>query len=224
MPSHSLERLQKSLAYHFLNPTLLKQALTHRSADPLHNERLEFLGDAVLGSVIANQLFIQFPKADEGVLSRLRAYLVRGKTLAELANVLQLGDYLYLGAGELKSKGYQRISTLSDAFEAIIGAVLLDSDYQTAQTYILKRYVSKLASLSINMASKDPKTNLQEWLQSNNYSIPFYKMTHSIGKDHKKYYWVECSIEYKSHSLMGKGLSIKKAEQDAAQKMLSMIA
>ena len=162
----NLALLQKNINYQFNNSALLTQAVTHRSAHHLHNERLEFLGDAILGNVIALALYLKFPKADEGKLSRLRAFLVKEKALAELANELDFSQFLILGSSELKSGGFRRDSILSDTFEAIIGAVLLDSDYETASQYILGLYQSKIESLSLEMAQKDPKTRLQEWLQS----------------------------------------------------------
>jgi ribonuclease-3 len=219
----NLSALEKIIGYQFSNQDLLKQALTHRSAYHIHNERLEFLGDAILGSVIANTLYIKFPKADEGQLSRLRAFLVKGKALAELAQGLDLGEYLTLGSGELKSGGFRRASILSDAFEAIIGAVMLDSDYKQTENYILNLYQEKLKEMSINMASKDPKTTLQEWLQSRGHKTPEYEVTSSTGKDHAKLYWIECKVEYESVCLTGQGASRKKAEQDAASKVLDKI-
>ncbi len=219
----NLTALQKNLGYQFSNQDLLKQALTHRSAHYLHNERLEFLGDAILGSVIANTLYNKFPKADEGQLSRLRAFLVKEKALAELAQVLNLGTYLTLGSGELKSGGFRRASILSDAFEAIIGAVMLDSGYLQTEIYILNLYQEKLQSMSIDMASKDPKTTLQEWLQSRGHKTPEYEVSNSMGKDHAKRYWVECQVEFQSISLTGQGASRKKAEQDAASKVLDKV-
>ncbi len=219
----NLKILQKSLGYQFLSIDLLKQALTHRSAHHIHNERLEFLGDAILGSVIANILYEKFPKADEGQLSRLRSFLVKEKALAELAQDLKLGDYLVLGSGELKSGGFRRASILSDAFEAILGAVNLDGGYQKAEETILNLYQTKLSSLSMNMASKDPKTSLQEWLQSRGHQTPEYVVTSSTGKDHAKLYWIECNVEYQKISLTGQGASRKKAEQDAASKVLEKI-
>ena len=219
----NLKALQTSLDYQFNNTDLLKQALTHRSAHHLHNERLEFLGDAILGSVIANRLYEKFPKADEGQLSRLRSFLVKEKALAELAQELNLGDYLVLGSGESKSGGFRRASILSDAFEAILGAVSLDADYPEVEKTILNLYKKKLASLSMNMASKDPKTLLQEWLQSRGHQTPLYEVTSSTGKDHAKLYWVQCAIDYQSISLTGQGASRKKAEQDAAGKVLEKI-
>lgn len=238
LPKLNLTLLQKKLGYQFNDQLLLKQSLTHRSAYHLHNERLEFLGDAVLGSVIASQLYQQFPQADEGQLSRLRAFLVKEKALAELANELLLGDFLILGGGELKSGGYRRESILSDTFEAIIGAVLLDSDYETAQTYVLNLYREKLSKISLDKAKKDPKTQLQEWLQARNQQTPIYDIVRSTGKDHAKLYWVSCKIQYqdkkqqdKKHQstkeqsiqVEGHGASRRKAEQDAASNAMEII-
>ena len=184
----NLSLLQKVIGYQFNNQQLLQQALTHRSAHHNHNERLEFLGDAILGSVIASALFSKFPKADEGKLSRLRAFLVKEKALAELANELDFSQFLILGSGELKSGGFRRESILSDTFEAIIGAVLLDSDYQTTEKYLLNLYQKKIAALSLDMAQKDPKTRLQEWLQARGHQTPVYEVVRSTRKDHKKLY------------------------------------
>jgi ribonuclease III len=219
----NLKILQTKLNYQFNDVAKLQVALTHRSANSQHNERLEFLGDAVLGSVIAEQLFNQFPQADEGELSRLRAFLVKEKALFELAQGLNIGDFLKLGGGELKSGGYRRASILSDTFEAIIGAVYLDSDYTVAQQYILNLYQEKLASLSLDMAQKDPKTRLQEWLQSRNISTPDYQVVRSKGKDHAKIYWVNCVVDYKEMQAEGQGASRRKAEQDAAKNILEKL-
>jgi len=219
----NIKLLQQKISYQFSDVKRLELALTHRSANSQHNERLEFLGDAILGSVIAHQLFTQFPHADEGQLSRLRAFLVKEKALFELAQELNIGDFLRLGGGELKSGGFRRASILSDTFEAIIGAVYLDSDYVTVQNYILNIYRDNLSALSLDMAQKDPKTRLQEWLQSRNKSIPDYQVVRSSGKDHAKVYWVNCKIEYKSIESEGKGASRRRAEQDAASKILEKL-
>lgn len=219
----NLKFLQKKINYHFSDIQLLKVALTHRSASSLHNERLEYLGDAVLGSIIALQLYQQFPKADEGQLSRLRAFLVKEKALFELAQKLELGDFISLGGGELKSGGFRRASILSDTFEAIIGAVYLDSDFITTQNTVLNIYQDNLLALSLDMAQKDPKTRLQEWLQSRNFNIPDYEVVRSTGKDHAKKYWVSCKIEYQKIESEGCGASRRKAEQDAANKILEKL-
>ncbi len=221
--SFSIKKLQKNLDYCFNNIQLLQQALTHRSANSQHNERLEFLGDAVLGMVIAEQLYSQFPSANEGQLSRLRAFLVKEKALFELAQTLNLGDFLSLGSGELKSGGFRRASILSDAFEAIIGAVYLDSNFNKTKDFILNIYADKLSNLSLDMAQKDPKTRLQEWLQARNHATPVYQVVSESGKDHAKTYRVDCSVEYQSLKLQGVGASRRKAEQDAAAKILENI-
>jgi len=225
MPNESqLKLIQKTIGYQFLQPKLLLQALTHRSAHHQHNERLEYLGDAVLGSVIATQLYQQFPKADEGQLSRLRSFLVKEKALSELANQLNFSQFLILGSGELKSGGFRRDSILSDTFEAIIGAVLLDSDYLTAQSYILNLYQKKLAEISLDKAKKDPKTLLQEWLQGRGYKTPEYTVVDSKGKDHAKLYWVSCQVDYHQIEVTGQGSSRRRAEQAAAEKLMYQIA
>ncbi len=215
--------LQKAINYEFNDLSLLKQALTHRSAHHKHNERLEFLGDAILGSVIATALYEKFPKADEGQLSRLRAFLVKEKALSELANELNFSQFLILGSGELKSGGFRRASILSDTFEAIIGAVLIDSDYHTTQQTILNMYLKKLSELSLDRAEKDPKTKLQEWLQARSHNTPVYDVVRSSGKDHDKTYWVKCSLVYKDIKVEGFGASRRKAEQDAASKAMKEI-
>ncbi len=220
----NLKILQKRLNYQFQSLPLLESALTHRSASNQHNERLEFLGDAILGSVIAEQLFQQFPKADEGQLSRLRSFLVKEKALFELAQELELGDFLRLGGGELKSGGFRRASILSDTFEAIIGAVYLDSNFDVTRVYILALYQSRLDALSLDMAKKDPKTRLQEWLQARNHEIPVYEVVRSSGKDHAKTYWVNCTVNYLSLEAEGHGSGRRKAEQDAAAKILEQLA
>lgn len=221
--SGSLKRLQSKLSYQFNDTNKLEIALTHRSASSNHNERLEYLGDAILGSIVAHQLYCQFPDANEGQLSRLRSFLVKEKALFELAQSLELGDFLKLGGGELKSGGFRRASILADTFEAIIGAVYLDSDFVTTQKFVLAIYSSKLESLSLDMAQKDPKTRLQEWLQARNIETPEYEVVRSSGKDHAKTYWVKCKVSYRSIELEGQGASRRKAEQDVAAKILEMI-
>ncbi len=218
-----LKILQKKINYQFSDIKLLQTALTHRSASSQHNERLEYLGDALLGSVIASQLYSQFPNADEGELSRLRAFLVKEKALFELAQQLDIGDFINLGGGELKSGGFRRASILSDTFEAIIGAVYLDSDFLTVEKFVLNIYQKNLSALSLGMAQKDPKTRLQEWLQSRNIGVPEYEVVRSSGKDHAKSYWVSCKIDYQSIQSEGYGASRRKAEQDAASKILEKI-
>ena len=218
-----IESLQTKIGFQFSDSQLLEQALTHRSASSAHNERLEYLGDAVLGTVIADYLYQKFTRASEGELSRLRAFLVKEKALYEVAQQIALGDFLLLGSGELKSGGFRRASILSDALEAIIGAVYLDSDFESVRRFVLNLYQQKLSSISLDMAQKDPKTRLQEWLQARNQEIPQYQVIEESGKDHAKTYIVECEVEYRSLESKGKGTSRRKAEQDAASKILESI-
>ncbi len=220
---HALEQLQESLLYRFSKLDLLEQALTHRSAKGAHNERLEFLGDSVLGFIVASQLFKQFPKATEGQLTRLRSQLVKEKTLAEIAQELQLGELLRLGGGELKSGGYRRASILSDAVEAILGAIFLDGGIESAKATIKHLYQNRMNSLSLDKAVKDPKTRLQEWLQSRKQALPDYQVLREEGQDHNKIYWVSCEVESYSLKTEGNGSSRRKAEQKAAEKMMEQL-
>jgi ribonuclease-3 len=219
----AIEALQLALQYQFNHTELLEQALTHRSAKGAHNERLEFLGDSVLGFVIAAMLYQQFPKATEGQLTRLRAQLVREKTLAEIARELELGDLLRLGGGELKSGGYRRASILSDALEAIFGAIYLDGGIQAVAHSINHLYQNRIQSLSLEKAVKDSKTRLQEWLQSRKLDLPDYQVVKEEGQDHNKVYWVQCQVKSHSLSTEGNGSSRRKAEQQAAEKMMELL-
>lgn len=169
-----INRLQRKLGYTFNHQELLQQALTHRSASSKHNERLEFLGDSILSYVIANALYHRFPRVDEGDMSRMRATLVRGNTLAELAREFELGECLRLGPGELKSGGFRRESILADTVEALIGGVFLDSDIQTVEKLILNWYQTRLDEISPGDKQKDPKTRLQEYLQGRHLPLPTY--------------------------------------------------
>ena len=215
-----LKRLQIDLNYDFSTPKLLDTALSHRSVGMNNNERSEFLGDSILGFVIADELFHKFPQADEGQLSRLRASLVKKETLADIGRQLSIGSYLKLGAGELRSGGHARDSILADAVEAIIAAIYLDSDYQRARQVILELYDIRLEQLTMTKGQKDPKTRLQEWLQSQKMELPVYEVTKSSGPQHKQQFVVSCSIKSMKVSTTGKGESKRKAEQDAAEKML----
>ncbi|MFM2479495.1 ribonuclease III [Celerinatantimonas sp. MCCC 1A17872] len=213
-------RLQRSLGYTFKNKQLLDQALTHRSASSVHNERLEFLGDAILSWVIADALYLQFPKSPEGDLSRMRATLVKGKTLAEFGREFQLGDYLRLGPGELKSGGYRRESILADAIEALIGAIYLDSGTDVIQPLLLKWYESRLSTIKPGNDQKDPKTRLQEYLQGQKKSLPEYEVVEVSGEAHNQQFTVSCTTELTEAAIEGKGTSRRKAEQDAARRIL----
>lgn len=211
--------LQQKIAYQFKNEDLLKQALTHKSANKHNNERLEFLGDSILGNVIAIVLYQQFPDIDEGNLTRLRSQLVNGNTLCELAKSLSLGDCLTLGKGMLKTGGESQCSVLEDAFEALLGAVLLDSDFKQAQRTILHIYHQKLSTLSPQI-HKDFKTQLQEYLQQEKYRLPSYEVIQTQGKDHCTTFTVRCILKKPNMQTTADANSIKKAEQQCAQQIL----
>lgn len=211
------------LGYQFKDPELLSRALTHRSASSIHNERMEFLGDAVLNFVISADLYRRFPKAREGEMSRLRASLVKGERLTELAQQLDLGTQLYLGSGELKSGGHRRGSILADAFEALIGGIYLDGGIEPAQAFILKTYADLLAASDPSKAFKDPKTHLQEWLQAQGLPLPSYELFSTEGEAHRQRFEVLCSIESLQEPVKGRGSSRRKAEQAAAQRALELL-
>ena len=216
--------LSKKLGLSFNKPEWFVLALTHRSMGSKNNERLEFLGDSILGFVIAEALFEKFPQASEGVLSRLRAGLVNQNSLADLARLHHLGDYLILGSGELKSGGYRRDSILSDALEAIMGAVIQDQGIENCKAWILQLFADRLAEQRLDNWQKDPKTRLQEYMQARQVDIPNYTLINETGLPHEKTFKVECSIALSDKKFTGTGVSRKKAEQDAAQLMLDKIA
>ena len=192
------------------------QSLTHRSAHHKHNERMEFLGDSVLGLVITNALYLHMPHATEGYLSRLRASLVNESTLAEIANELSLGDFLRLGAGELKSGGFRRKSILSDTLEAVIASVYIEKGMDAAEKFVLKIYTNRFDELPTEDALKDPKSRLQELLQSRKLEIPNYELISTSGDDHRQMFTAECSIPSQSIQTKGVSSSRRKAEQQAA--------
>lgn len=215
-----LDPLVGNLQHEFQSLSLLQQALTHRSASNTNNERLEFLGDAVLGLVIADALYARYPRATEGELSRLRATLVKKPTLAGIARELDLGEYLQLGSGELKSGGFRRDSILADALEAIIGAVYLDAGFGASAGLVQRLYRQRLQSLPDAAALKDPKTRLQEHLQSRRIELPTYNVVNVSGKAHAQTFEVECHILELDRTSHGRGSSRRKAEQSAAADML----
>ncbi len=217
------ETLCKKLGLHFNNMQLFKMALTHRSMGALNNERLEFLGDSILGFVVAEKLHEMFPEASEGVLSRLRASLVNQSTLADLARKLNIGDYLILGSGELKSGGYRRDSILSDAIEAIIGALFKDQGIGVCRQWVLDMLQDRLDRLSLDNWQKDPKTQLQELMQSKKLDLPDYTLMTMSGLPHEQTFKVKCTIPLSDKSCIGSGVSRKKAEQDAAEQMLALL-
>ncbi len=220
----NLEKIQTLLEYQFKQLDLLEQALTHRSySSDKNNERLEFLGDSVLNLVIAQHIYHRQPQADEGELSRIRSSLVKQDALARVARDIGLGDYIYLGGGELKSGGFRRSSILSDTLEAIIGAIYLDTGFGPAHDTVLFLYRDYLLSLPDTDTLKDAKTRLQEYLQSKQLGLPEYTVIKTIGKSHDQVFTVTCSIASLKLEYSGEGSSRKKAEQDAARKTLDQI-
>jgi len=222
--TNSPEALAKSLGYQFDDPTLLKQALTHCSAGSRNNERLEFLGDALLGCVIAAELFDRYPKAREGELSRLRASLVRRESLADLAQGLDIGRYLKLGAGERKSGGHHRNSILADALEAVFGAIYLDGGFAACRQSILGLFTDRLAAVADPETLKDAKTRLQEHLQSRQMALPEYTVMEVSGEAHAQSFRVQCALgDSRLAPTQGSARSRRQAEQKAAGKMLEQL-
>lgn len=216
-----LRRLQKQLGYRFKDDSLLHQALTHRSADKIHNERLEFLGDSILSFVIANALYKQFPEVAEGDLSQMRSSLVCGPTLAALGKQFFIGEDLILGQGELKSGGFRRDSIISDALEAIIGAIYLDSqNIEVVRELIVHWYKTRLESIQPGNRQKDPKTRLQEYLQGIREKRPCYIILEVRGSDHEQQFIVQCKVAHVAADFIGEGGSRRKAEQAAAAQAL----
>lgn len=218
------QRLIRALGCRMLQSSLLERALTHRSAGASNNERLEFLGDALLGLVVAEALVQRFPDANEGHLSRLRATLVKEESLARLARGLELGDYLRLGVGERRGGGYARDSILADALEALLAAVYLDQGFEAAREVILSLLRDPLAALGTGETSKDPKTRLQELLQARRRPLPRYEVTAVAGHEHAQRFCVRCSLPDGLESSEGEGTSRRRAEQQAAEQMLGRLA
>jgi len=220
----TLNPLCEKLGYTFKDITLLKKALSHRSAilgsHTASNERLEFLGDSIVNFVIASALYTQHPNAKEGQLSRLRSSLVKGETLATVAQEIALGEFLVLGAGEVKSGGGARTSILADAMEAVIGAIYLDGGFEACEKCILKWYEARLTSETLFDNLKDPKTQLQEFVQSKKLQLPIYKVAKIEGKSHLQTFHVECSVEGVEGLSKGVGTNRRKAEQEAAENFM----
>jgi ribonuclease-3 len=214
---------QKYLRYRFLQPALLEQALTHRSYSAENNERLEFLGDAVLGAVIAEVLHQQEGAADEGTLTRLRASLVRGETLADIAVELELGDRLLLGGGESRTGGHQKRSFLEGGLEAVFGAVFLDGGFTAAREVIVQIFATRLATLPAFDQLKDPKTVLQELLQARAIPLPVYTVLSEEGPPHDRQFEVMCTIDQLEIESKGRSSSRRRAEQAAAAEAFSLI-
>ncbi|MFB6421859.1 MAG: ribonuclease III [Candidatus Malihini olakiniferum] len=218
-----INRLQRKLGYTFQQNNLLLQALTHRSANRKNNERLEFLGDSILSFVIANALYHRFLFVDEGDMSRMRATLVRGNTLAEIAREFELGDCLRLGSGELKSGGFLRESILANTVEALIGGIFLDSDIQNIERLILNWYQTRLEEISPGNKQKDAKTRLQEFLQGRHLALPAYLVVQVRGEAHDQQFTIHCQINGFSKPIIGTGSSRRKAEQAAAEQALEKL-
>ena len=209
-------KLESRLGYSFQQQELLEQALTHRSFSSLNYERLEFLGDAVLNFSIAAALYERFAETTEGVLSRLRARLVKQEALAEVAREIDLGTHLVMGSGELKRAGFERDSTLADALEAVLGAIYLDGGMDAVSTSVATLFSERLERLSVADAGKDAKTRLQEYLQAEGESVPEYKLVKTRGKPPNEVFEVECHSSRFNQAIRSTGSSRKKAEQSAA--------
>ncbi|GAA0633534.1 ribonuclease III [Halomonas beimenensis] len=221
--SNSLTLFSRRIGHDFAQPELLELALTHRSFGGRNNERLEFLGDSIVNFVIAEDLYQRFPQAREGQLSRLRARLVKGQTLAELAREMDFGDHLRLGSGEMKSGGHRRDSILADAVEAVIGAIYLDAGMETARARVLAWYAERLEAIDLQDTQKDPKTRLQEFLQSRQVALPRYEVISVEGEAHAQTFTVECHVDILDEHTQGIGSSRRHAEQQAAERALGRL-
>jgi ribonuclease III len=214
---------ERAFGHAFKNASLCRAALTHRSAGGEHNERLEFLGDAVLNCSVARLLYDAHPDADEGALSRLRASLVSGETLAQIAGDLKMGEHLRLGSGELKSGGFRRASILADALEAMVGAIFLDSSFEEAAAAVERIVGPRLEKLPSAETLKDAKTRLQEALQARGIALPVYAMTSAMGEPHAQSFTVTCEVSTFGLIAVGEGASRRRAEQLAARKVLDLL-
>jgi ribonuclease III len=215
--------VERTFGYVFTTPALCHTAVTHRSAGADHNERLEFLGDSILNCAVARLLFDAHPLADEGALSRLRASLVSGDTLAQIAGDSGLGEFLRLGQGELKSGGFRRASILADALEAILGAIFLDSGFDAAAAAVARIMGPRMSDLPAADALKDPKTRLQEVLQARGLALPIYTLTAVGGDPHAQSFTVTCDVPVFGVAAVGEGASRRRAEQLAAAKVIELL-
>jgi len=217
------EFIYSKLEYRFSNLQLLEQALTHRSRGPDNYERMEFLGDSILDFVVAESLYYQFPKLTEGKLSRMRAAIVRKNTLATVSRELELGQFLVLGEGELRSGGFDRDSILADALEALIGAIYIDGGLDPCKDFISKHFGKYLAQLEPHITYKDAKSRLQEYLQQRGIPVPNYIVVDIGGEPHKRIFEVECQIEGVERAFRATGTSRQNAEQAAAEHAIAVI-
>ena len=218
-----LDKLQQLLNHKFSDPDLVRLALTHRSANKLNNERLEFLGDSLLGYIVAELLFEVFPQAREGELRRLRAMLVNKTTLAEIAREIDLKNFIQLGSGEKKSGGDNRDSILADAIEALIAAIYLDGGINSCKSLIEDWIADRIATESVVEQQKDAKTKLQEMMQAQGLSLPFYSVLEISGEAHEQNFLVECRVDVMTEPQKGTGSSKRNAEQQAANVMLTKL-
>ena len=215
--------LSRIIHYTFNDPSFMIMALTHRSFSAQHNERLEFLGDSVLSFLIANELYKRFPRIDEGDLSRLRAQLVKESSLSTIATSMGLGDFIRLGEGELKSAGWRRPSILADTFESIIGAIYLDGGIEPTHAFVLRFFETQLNEIDPKLIQKDPKTLLQELLQSKKTDLPIYTVVSIEGEAHSQTFTIECQIKKSNIKTQGVGNSRRIAEQEAASKAYQLM-
>jgi len=220
---NNLAQLQSTLGYTFVDQENLVRALSHRSVGKDNNERIEFLGDSLLGLFIAEALFLKFPDADEGDLTRLRAHMVKGETLSELAREFKLGDYLILGGGELKSGGYRRDSILEDTVEALIGAIYLEAGMEQCKACTLSWYEARLASLTTEAIQKHAKTRLQEYMQRKKKPLPKYTVVEEMGDMHAREYRVECRVVFSDVPFVATASSRRIAERKSAEQALEYL-
>lgn len=218
-----ISTLAKKIDYQFKKPELLESALTHRSVRLENNERMEFLGDSIVNFLIAEALYNKFPTAREGKLSRIRASLVKGDTLAELAQELELGDFIRLGPGELKSGGHRRTSILADTMEALIGALYIDGGMTICKKKVISWFDERLNNVTLESNLKDPKTQLQEFLQGKRLSLPTYDIIKIVGSAHNQTFHIKCSVKGIKEASKGAGTSRRRAEQEAARALYTLL-
>jgi len=215
--------VSEGFGHAFGRPELLRQALRHRSAGAPNNERMEFLGDALVNLIVAEALHTRWPRADEGALTRARAALVRESALAEIARALEVGAALELGPGEMKTGGHRRDSILADALEAVVAAIHLDSGFESCRAVVLPWFEPALGALAVGKVEKDPKTRLQEWLQARQLGRPEYLLVETRGDDHERLFVVRCRLVEPEASAEGEGSSMRAAEQSAAAAVLARL-
>jgi ribonuclease-3 len=221
--SEILAALQRRLGHLFADPLLLQRALTHRSFGAGHNERLEFLGDAVLSLAVSSLLYRRFADSAEGDLTRVRAHLVREESLHRLALALQLPEALRLSEGEVRGGGAQRPSILADAAEAVLGAVYLDAGFDAVLAVVTRLLGAQIDAIKVDSFAKDPKTELQEWLQARRLPVPAYRIVDTRGQAHAQTFVVECAVAQLQLAERGEGRSRRAAEQQAARRMLVLL-